>query len=119
MTETKTTQENVVENVAKQARTRTATLKANGSRLRIVAQRKGGTAITLVATTDADKKTVRGMTEAHESFEAATAHLAVLTAKAEKAGWKRGAAAGGYAAKPDVFSVMPTAPQLHPAKKGK
>lgn len=85
-------------------------LKAQGSRMRIVARcRPDGSAITLVATTDAEKKTVRGMTEQHATFADAKAALATLAAKAQKLGWERGTA--GYRAKPDAFTTMPAAPK--------
>jgi hypothetical protein len=116
MTETTETQETA----QKLAKSVTIGLRAGASRMRLVAhRRRDGSARTFCAVTT-DKKTTRGMSAMHESFQEATVHLAVLAEKAEKLGWSRGAA-GGYSAKPDAFSVMPTAPngvQLHPAKKG-
>ncbi len=67
------------------SKTAMITLTANGVTMRIRARRKrDDTAKTFVTTTDAAKKTERGMTETHPTFEAAKASMAASAAKAEK-----------------------------------
>ena len=98
-------------------KTATITLTANGSTMAIVAERKGDGAKTYVITTGPDKKSARGMTEEHASFEAAKAATEKLAAKAEKLGWKRREARRGFVAKADDFSTLPPAPAAPKAKK--
>ena len=91
-------------------KTASITLKASGATMRIVAlRRRDGTAVTFVATTDADKKTSRGMTEQHPDMATATTALAALAAKAQKLGWEK--RSFGFKAKPDAFSALPAAPK--------
>jgi hypothetical protein len=104
----------------KLAKTATITLHASdGSTMQIVAERTKDAAKTYVLLTDADKKTSRGLTENHDTFEAAKAAIAVSAAKAEKLGWTRRAIAKGFAPKPDAFSSLPAAPKGTAAPKGK
>jgi len=91
--------------------TSTLTLTANGATLQIVAERKGDGARTYVLTTDAaTKKTTRGMTANHPSFEAAKKSIAEQAVKAEKLGWQRKTVVRGFTPKPDAFSSLPAAP---------
>ena len=79
-----------------------------GRTLRIRARRKAdGTAETFVTVTDAAKKTERGMTETHPTFDAAKASIAARAAEAEKAGWTRKVMGRAFVAKPDAFSTLP------------
>lgn len=99
-------------------KTATITLNANGATMAIVAERKGdGTAKSYVITTDADKKSTRGMTETHATFEAAKAATEKTAAKAEKLGWKRRAPRPGFVSRPDAFTSLPTPPAAAKAKK--
>ena len=97
---------------AKLPKTATVTLRASdGSVMYIVAERKSDGARTYVITTDANKKTARGMTETHPTFDAARTAIAASAAKAEKLGWTRKVAGRMFAAKPDAFSNLPAAPK--------
>ena len=80
---------------------------ADGATLQLVAERKGDAARTYVITTGADKKSQRGMTEPHATFEAAKAATEKMAKAAEKLGWKRRAARKGFTPKPDAFSTLP------------
>ena len=92
--------------------TATITLTANGSVMSIVAERKAdGGARTYIITTDAAKKSERGMTEHHTTFEAAKAAIATRATQAEKLGWTRRTARRGFVAKPDAFTALPAAPK--------
>lgn len=86
------------------------TLTASGSRLTLFAMRRpDGTATTYIATTDvATKKTTRGMTEKHTTFEVAKTAVGKRAVEAEKLGWHRAARRSGFVAKPDAFSSIPT-----------
>lgn len=100
---------------AKLPKTTAITLKANGTTLTLLARRlPDGTAETFVTTTDPDKKTTRGMTEKHATFEAAKVAIAASASKAEKLGWVRRAAGRGFVAKPDAFATLPTVPKAVP-----
>lgn len=114
------TTENATEPTAtatpKLARTATITLTANGATMAIVAERTKDAARTYVITTDAAKKSQRGMTEQHATFEAAKAATEKMAAKAEKLGWKRRAPRPGFVAKADAFTALP-APPVVKAKK--
>ena len=91
-------------------KTATITLAANGTTLTLVAQRLAdGTASSYVTTTDAAKKTQRGMTEKHATFEAAREALAVHATQAEKLGWVRRLRGRGFIARPDAFATLPKA----------
>ena len=75
MTKTNNEVADVVE-TKKPATRKSVSLKAGGSRLTILAQRKkDGTAVTTVTTTDAKKKAARGMTQRFETFELAVSTL--------------------------------------------
>ena len=101
-------------------RTATITLTANGSVMSIVAERRGEAARTYVTTTDAAKKSERGMTENHATFEAAKTAIATRATQAEKLGWTRPTARRGFVAKPDAFSNLPAAPKaVNPSPRGK
>lgn len=81
-------------------------------RLLILARRTGGDrGETVVTTTDAKKKTTRGMTTKYSSFDDAVAALPKLVKDAEKAGWKKTVRVGGFKARPDAFTSIPTAPR--------
>ena len=108
--------ENAIETTERKAKRASVSLTAGEGdktvRLTIIARRTGGNrGETVVMTTDAKKKTARGMTTKYESFELATAALTKLTADAVKAGWKRNQRAGGFKARPDAFNAIPTAPK--------
>ena len=97
----------------KLAKTTTITLTANGTTLTLVAERKADeTARTYVLTTDADKKTARGMTATHSNFDEARAAIVIRATQAEKLGWVRRAAGRGFVAKPDAFATLPSAPKV-------
>jgi hypothetical protein len=88
-------------------KTATVNLTApDGSLIYIVAERKGDAAKTYVITTGADRKSARGMTEHHASFEAAKAHIEKLARSAEKLGAKRKVTRRGFVAKPDAFASL-------------
>ena len=92
----------------------TATITLNGpneATLQIVAERKGEAARTYIITTGADKKSTRGMTEQHPTFEAAKKATEKMAAQAVKIGWKRKEARRGFVAKPDAFSTLPAPPK--------
>ena len=96
----------------KTPKTTAITLTANGTTMRIRARRRrDGTAETFVTTTDAAKKTERGMTETHPTFDAAKASIAASATKAEKLGWTRKVVGRGFVAKPDAFSALPAPPK--------
>ena len=96
----------LTETVHYAAKSATKSLRAGGTTMRIVALRRAdGSAVTFVTTTGPDKKTVRGMTEQHDDFDAARTALRGLVAKATAMGWKAGER--GYRAKPDAFSALP------------
>ncbi len=100
----------------KEPKSATVTLKAHGATMVLRAHRKSDqTAETFVTTRDADKKTVRGMTTQHPTFEAAREALEALATKAQKLGWERSAQGRGFAPKPDAFSTLPAPPKA--AKK--
>jgi hypothetical protein len=81
-------------------------------RLIILARRTGGNrGETVVMTTDAKKKTARGMTTKYDSFDLAVAALGPLTQNAMKAGWTKRARTGGFKARPDAFTSIPAAPK--------
>ena len=101
-------------------RTATITLSANDSVMSIVAERKGEAARTYVITTDAAKKSERGLTEHHATFEAAKAAISTRATQAEKLGWTRRTATRGFVARPDAFSNLPAPPKtVNPSPKGK
>jgi hypothetical protein len=87
-------------------------LTAGGMRLTIMAQRKAdGTGTVFVQTTDTKtKKSERGMTKRFESFDAACEHLKGLAQDAMKKGWQRAERSGGFKARPDAFTTLPTPP---------
>jgi hypothetical protein len=95
----------------KPQQTATITLNAHGSVIQLVAERRATGARTYVITTDAAKKSSRGMTENHATFEAAKAATEKMAKAAEKGGWQRKAARRGFVAKPDAFSTLPSAPK--------
>lgn len=97
----------------KLAKTATITLRAaDGSTMQICAERLKDSARSYILMTDAAKKTTRGMTENHPSFEAAKSAIEKIAAKAVKAGWIRPAPRKGFEPKPDAFSDIPAAPPL-------
>src|SRR3954470_22596599 len=102
----------------KPQQTATITLSAaDGGTLQLVAERKGEGARTYVITSDAAKKSQRGMTETHATFEAAKAATEKMATKAEKMGWTRRAARRGFAPKPDAFTALPAPVAAPKAKK--
>lgn len=79
-------------------------------RLTLLARRlRGDAGETQVITTDAKKKSTRGMSTKYDTFEAAVSALAKLEKDATKAGWARTERLGGFKAKPDAFTTMPKA----------
>jgi hypothetical protein len=102
------------------AKTATITLRADDGKttMQICAERRADGARTYVITTDADKKTARGMTENHASFEAAKADIEKIAAKAVKAGWIR-PARKAFVAKPDAFVDIPAPPKATTKKEKK
>ena len=90
----------------------TITLRAaDGSTMQICAERKGDGAKTYVITTGVDKKSARGMSMAHESWDAAVACTAATAEVAAKLGWTRRVAGRMFTPKPDAFSSPPKAPK--------
>ncbi len=91
------------------------TLNSPGSRLTLMAVRRAdGTATTFATTLDVEsKKTTRGMSAKHETFDTAKAAIAKQAQDAEKVGWSRRApsAGRGFVARPDGFSTIPPAPK--------
>lgn len=121
MTETTATtaQETATSTTPKLAKSATITLTANGSMMQIVAERKADdTARTYVITTDAAKKSERGMTETHATFEAAKTANEKTAKAAVKLGWTRKEARRGFVVKPDAFTALP-APAPAPVAKAK
>src|SRR4030095_4578871 len=114
-TETTSVEHNGDVDSVKPAKRKSVTLRAGEGpkalRLTILARRtrKGGE--TVVTTSDAKKKTTRGMTRQFETFDAAVASIDSLTQDAQKKGWHRTERAGGFKARPDAFSEIPTAPK--------
>ena len=102
-----------------QPKTASITLMSAGTRLTLLAVRRGDGAETFVTTTDAAKKSTRGMTEQHADFATAKAAIATQAHAAEKLGWTRRLAGRGFVAKPDAFSTLPAAPKAVPAPKAK
>lgn len=99
-------------------KTATITLTGpNDTQLQIVAERTKDAARTYVITTDAAKKSTRGMTEPAASFEAAKKHTEKLAMQAVKLGWKRREARRGFVAKADDFNALPAPPAAPKAKK--
>ena len=101
---------------AKPAKRKSVTLTAGSGeklmRLTILARRTGGDGgETTVTTIDAKKKATRGMTEKFESFDLAVEALTKLVKDAQAKGWKKTERAGGFKAKPDAFTTMPSAPK--------
>ena len=99
----------LTETVRYAAKSATKSLRAGGTTMRIVALRRvDGSAVTFVTTTTGtgkDRKTVRGMTEQHDDFDAARLAMRGLVEKAQTMGWKVGER--GYKARPDAFSALP------------
>lgn len=117
-TDTLATETATTGSAPKLAKTSTITLTANGSSMSIVAERRAEGARTYVITTDANKKSERGMTSQHPTFDAAKSAIEKMADKAEKLGWRRPAARRGFVARPDSFAVLP-APAPAPTPKGK
>lgn len=111
------TTETATPETAKLAKTATITLHAADQTMQIVAERRADGARTYVLTTGADKKTARGMTAVHPSWDAAVASTAATAKAAEKLGWTRRVAGRHFVAKPDAFTALPAAPKA--AAKGK
>jgi hypothetical protein len=108
----------ISETDVQQPKTTRITLNAPGSRLTLMAvRRRDGSGASFATTTDIEtKKTTRGMTETHESFDVAQAAIARRADEAEKLGWSRRMSKGGFAARPDAFSAIPT-PKTGKAKR--
>ena len=103
---------------AKPAKRKSVSLTAGDSRLTILALRKANdTGVTTVSTTDVKtKKTQRGMSAKYDSFAEACEAVKKLEHDAVQKGWKKSERAGGFRAKPDAFSSMPTAPKAKVSK---
>jgi hypothetical protein len=69
------------------------------------------TGVVTVTTTDAKKVSTRGMTTKFTTFEEAVSSVKKVEDEAVKKGWKRSVRAGGFVAKPDAFSSIPSAPK--------
>ena len=96
---------------AKQQKTATITLHAaDGSQMQIVAERQGEAARTYVIVTK-DKKSSRGLTAQHPSWDAAVTSTAATAKSAVKLGWTRREAGKRFAPKPDAFATLPPAPK--------
>lgn len=89
------------------------------SRLTILAMRKADDSATVFVTTTnvATKKTARGMTRKFDSFDLAVAALKELVQDAQKKGWHKAERSGGFKARPDAFTTMPTPPSTPKGKK--
>ena len=87
-------------------------LTSGGVRLTIMAQRKADdTGTVFVTTTDTKtKKSQRGMTTKFETFAEACEQVQVLAKDAIKKGWTRAERSGGFKARPDAFTTLPTPP---------
>lgn len=84
---------------------------ANATVLMIMARRiSGNRGQTVVTTIDANKKSTRGMTTRHDTFELAVAALHRLAADAAKKGWQR-RERSGFKPRPDSFAVLPAPPK--------
>ena len=94
-------------------------LTAGGVRLTIMAQRKAdGAGTVFVMTTDIkSKKSQRGMTTKFETFDAACDHVRALAQDAMKKGWQKAERSGGFTARPDAFTTLPTPPSSGKGKK--
>jgi hypothetical protein len=104
----------VVEKVAKR---KSITLTSGTSKLTILAQRKADGAVTTVTTTDVKTKVAqRGMTKRFESFDLAVEALAKLEKEAVAKGWRRAERSGGFTARPDAFSTLPSPPKAKVSK---
>ena len=108
---TTTQNEDVVPTVEKKTpRSARLTLTSLGAKLVLMAiARPDGTGTTYAATTDlTTKKTTRGMTKSHPTFNAAVDEMARMATAASKIGWER-PVRRGFVAKPDAFSTLPAA----------
>jgi hypothetical protein len=105
----------VVETTVKTPKRRSVSLTAGEGaklmRLTVLAQRTRSGGQVVVVTTDAKKKTERGMTKKFDTFELAVAALGKLVQDAVQKGWKRSERAGGFKARPDAFTSIPVAPK--------
>jgi len=112
-TETETA---IVDTTPKLPKTATITLRADDglTTMQRVVERQADGARTYVITTDIDKKTARGMTASHASFEVAKAYSETLATKAVKAGWHRREARPAFVKKLDAFSDIPAPPKATP-----
>jgi hypothetical protein len=82
-------------------------------RLTILARRtRGDGGETVVMTRDAKKKTTRGMTTKYDTFALAVVALDKLLQDAVRAGWHKSERTGGFKARPDAFTTMPSAPKV-------
>jgi hypothetical protein len=95
----------------KLAKTATITLSANDSQMQVVAERTKDGARTYVLTIGADKKTARGMTTVHPTWDEAVASTTATAKAAEKLGWTRRVPGRHFVAKPDAFTALPAAPK--------
>lgn len=107
----------VVKTTEKLAKRKSVSLTAGDGtklmRLTILARRtRGDGGETVVTTTDAKKKTTRGMTTKFETFEGAVSALGKLVQDAVQKGWRRSERAGGFKARPDAFTTIPVASKV-------
>ena len=85
---------------------------AKAMRLTILARRTNGDGgETVVTTIDAKNKTQRGMTKKYDTFELAVAALGKTVQDAVAKGWKKSERSGGFKARPDAFTTIPSAPK--------
>jgi hypothetical protein len=99
-------------NVKREAKRKSTTLTAGGDSLTILALRRpsGDSTVFVQTTNTKTKKTQRGMTQDFSTFEEACNGVERLAEEAIKKGWTRKERSGGFKARPDAFSSIPTAP---------
>ena len=105
--------DNAVTDVVEKPTKRLSTsLTAGGVRLTILAMRRPDDSGTVFVQTTNIKtgSTERGMTQNFESFDAASDAVKSLALDAQNKGWKRAERAGGFKARPDAFTSIPTPP---------
>jgi hypothetical protein len=111
--ETTGEERDVVVNDIKVQKRLSTSLTAGGSKLIILAQQKANNTATVhVTITDLKtKKAQRGMTRRFDSFASAVEALRDVERDAQKKGWTRTERSGGFKARPDAFTSIPTPPK--------
>ena len=106
----------------KQAKSFTISLRSavDSSYLNLCVERTANGARSYVQVISADKKSSRGMSATHSSFDEAKDAMVLRATEAVKLGWQRPASAKGFAPKPDAFASLPKPSTAAPkAPKGK